>query len=197
MKNEEVKNNIISATIEIIEKSDGDVKNITARKIADRSGVALGLINYHFESKESLIAECCRQIINEKLFGMAPDKIDYTADDGLSDCERLISYARQTFDYIYSNPSIVKISIMSDFKDYDPRGNSSITQKGFQMALRGNISEERKKLVAFSLASTMQIAFLAGDNSELITGYNLRIKKQRDKFIKDTVKMLMEGINEK
>ncbi len=159
--------------------------------------MALGLINYHFGSKENLIAECCRQIINEKLFGLAPDKIDHMAGDGLSDSERLISYASQTFDYIYSNPSIVKISIMSDFKDYDPKGNSSITQKGFQMALRGNIPEKRKKLVAFSLASTMQTAFLAGDNSELITGYNLSIKKQRDRFIKDTVMILMDGINER
>lgn len=68
MKNDEVKKSIIKATIEIIEKSDGDIKNITARKIADKSGVALGLINYHFGSKENLIAECCREIINEKAF---------------------------------------------------------------------------------------------------------------------------------
>jgi Transcriptional regulator len=197
MRNDRIKKSIISATIEIIEKSDGDINNITARKIADKSGVALGLINYHFGSKDNLIAECCRQIIYEKLFDLAPDKIDYMADDGLSDCERLISYARQTFDYIYSNPSIVKISIMSDFKDYDSTGNSSLTQKGFQMALRGDISEKRKKLVAFSLASIMQTAFLAGDNSEFIIGYSLKSKKQRDEFISDTVMMLMNDITEK
>ena len=39
MKNDDVKKSIIKATIEIIEKSDGDIKNITARKIADKSGV--------------------------------------------------------------------------------------------------------------------------------------------------------------
>ena len=190
MKNDEVKKSIIKATIEIIEKSDGDIKNITARKIADKSGVALGLINYHFGSKENLIAECCREIINEKLFGFTPDKVD----DGLSDIERLISFARQTFDYIYSNPSIAKISIISDFKDYNPVGNSSLTQKGFQMALREDISEKRKKFIAFSLASIMQTAFLAGDNSELITGYSLKSKKQRDIFISDVVTMLMNDM---
>lgn len=197
MKNDEVKKSIINATIEIIEKSDGDIKNITARKIADKSGVALGLINYHFGSKENLIAECCREIINEKLFGFTPDKVDYMADDGLSDIERLISFARQTFDYIYSNHSIAKISIISDFKDYNPVGNSSLTQKGFQMALREDISEKRKKFIAFSLASIMQTAFLAGDNSELITGYSLKSKKQRDIFISDVVTMLMNDMTPK
>ena len=194
MKNDEVKKTIIKATIEIIEKSDGDIKNITARKIADKSGVALGLINYHFGSKENLIAECCREIINEKLFGFTPDKVDYMADDGLSDIERLISFARQTFDNLYSHLSIAKISIISDFKDYNPVGNSSLTQKGFQMALREDISEKRKKFIAFSLASIMQTAFLAGDNSELITGYSLKSKKQRDIFISDVVTMLMNDM---
>ncbi len=65
MKNGDIKNLIIDATIQIIEESEGDIKNITARKIADRSGVALGLINYHFGSKENLIAESCGRIIND------------------------------------------------------------------------------------------------------------------------------------
>ena len=55
---EKVKERIINAATELIEKSGGEVKNITARAIAERSGVALGLINYHFESKENLIAIC-------------------------------------------------------------------------------------------------------------------------------------------
>ena len=73
MKNEEIKQRIIETTIGIIEESDGDINNITARKIAQNSGVALGLINYHFGSKENLIAECCKQIINDMLLGMAPE----------------------------------------------------------------------------------------------------------------------------
>lgn len=197
MKNNDIKNSIIDATIHIIEESDGDIKNITARKIADRCGGALGLINYHFGSKENLIAECCGRIINEMLLSLAPDKMDYTLDDGLSDQERLILYARKTFDYIYSNPSIVKISILSDFKDYKPKGNSVLTQKGFQLALRGKMPESRKKQIAFSLASIMQAAFLSGENSEQIIGYKLQNKKQRDKFISDTVTMLMDRTDER
>ena len=127
MKNDDIRSTIIKATMELIEGSDGDINNITAGKITDKCGVALGLINYHFGSKENLIAECCRQIINEMLNGLGPDRIDYQADDGLSDRERLILYARQTFDYLYSNPSIVKISILSDLKNYKDGGNSALT----------------------------------------------------------------------
>ena len=57
--------------------------------------------------------------------------------------------------------------------------------------------ESRKKQIAFSLASIMQAAFLFGENSEQIIGYKLQNKKQRDKFISDTVTMLMGGTDER
>ncbi len=194
--NNDVKELIINATTELIEQSGGDVKTITTRAIAERSGVALGLINYHFESKESLIALCVQRIINKILMQFAPDKIDYTKADGLTDKERLISFARQTFDFLYANYAIVKISILSDFADYLPKSNSAFTQMGFRFALRENIPESKKQRIAFSLTSIMQTAFLSGENSIAITGYDLMEKTQRDRFISDTISMLMEGVYE-
>ncbi len=193
---DKVKETIINAATELIEQSGGEVKNITARAIADKSGVALGLINYHFESKDNLIAICVQRIINKVLMGFAPDKKDYTEPDGLTDKQRLISFARQTFDFLFDNYAIIKISILSDFRDYQPVCNSVYTQMGFRFALRGNIPENKKQLIAFSLTSTMQTAFLSGENSKQITGYNLFDKTERDMFVSDTVSMLMEGIYE-
>lgn len=193
MKNiNEVKENIINATSELIEQSGGNVKNITTRSIAEKSGVALGLINYHFESKERLIALCVQRIINKVLMQFAPDKTDYTQADGLTDKERLISFAQQTYDFLYANYAIVKISILSDFENYQPQSNSAFTQMGFRFALRDNVPESKKQLIAFSLTSIMQTAFLAGENSVAITGYNLMEKAQRDRFISDIISMLME-----
>lgn len=193
---DEIKEIIINATIELIEQSNGDIKTITTRSIAEKSGVALGLINYHFENKENLISLCVQRIINKVLMQFAPDKTDYTKTDGLTDKERLISFAQQTFDFLYAHYSIIKISILSDFASYHPKSNSVFTQMGFRFALRENIPESRKQLIAFSLTSIMQTAFLSGENSVAITGYNLMDKADRDCFISDTVSMLMEGIYE-
>lgn len=192
IKTTNIKENIINTTIKLVEQSNGNIKEITSRAIAEKSGVALGLINYHFENKENLISICVQRIINNVLMNFSPDKISYTNNDGLSDKERLISFAQQTFDFLYANYSLIKISILSDFANYQPKCNSVLTQMGFSFALRGNISESKKKLIAFSLTSIMQTAFLSGDNSVEITGYNLTNKTQRDLFISDTVTMLME-----
>ena len=195
--NDEAKESIIQAAIGLIEVSDGNIRNITARSIADKSGVSLGFINYHFGSKDNLIAICCSRIINKTLMSMSPENIDYKKDDGLTDKERLTSFAKQTFEFIYKNDSTVKLSVLSDLQDYSPDCNSALTQKGFLLALRGNMPESQKKHIAFSLASIMQSAFLAGDNAKEITGYDLKTAKQRAKFITDTINMLFEGIYEK
>ena len=44
--------------------------------------------------------------LREKLMSMSPENVDYTKDDGLTDKERLISYAKQTFEIIYANCSV-------------------------------------------------------------------------------------------
>ncbi len=195
--NDEAKESIIQAAIGLIEISDGNIRSITARSIADKSGVSLGLINYHFGSKDNLIAICCSRIINKTLMSMSPENIDYSKDDGLNDKERLTFFAQQTFEFIFKNYSTVKISILADLQDYSPDCNSALTQKGFLLALRGDMPESQKKHIAFSLASIMQAAFLAGDNAKEITGYDLKTSKQREKFIADTVEMLFEGVYEK
>ena len=190
----DIKELLIDRTIELIKESEGKPERITARAIAQRSGVALGLINYHFGSKDNLLAECCNKIINELLSSMKPGLIK-SEDDGLTDRERLILYAKQTFEYLFANRAIVKMSILSDFRSYGEDTNSALTQKGFQMAIKDDIPGKSKRLIAFSLASSMQTAFLAADESKKITGYDLNTKKGRGSFIEDTVNMLMGGIS--
>ena len=51
-----VKDAIIRTTTELIQEYNGDATKITMRKISERVNVGLGLINYHFGSKEQLIA---------------------------------------------------------------------------------------------------------------------------------------------
>ena len=53
LSTEDEKEVIIKATTELIQENDGNITKITSRRIAERAGVGLGLINYHFESKEN------------------------------------------------------------------------------------------------------------------------------------------------
>ncbi len=192
-ENEKSKNHIIEITTKLIKEYNGDTKRITSRLIAEKADIGLGSINYFFGSKENLVAECIQRIINKMLVGFTPEMTDSTKSDGLSDKERLISWASQTFDFLFENQAIAGISILSDMQNYLPDSNSVYTQKGFAFAIRGNQNEEAKKLLVFILVSAMQVAFLATNAAKEFLGYDLYSKTERDLFISDTVTMLFHG----
>lgn len=193
--NEKCRNRIIEITTELLKEYNGDTKKITSRLIADRADIGLGSINYFFGSKENLITECIQRIINKMLAEFKPDVTDSTKADGLSDKSRLISWASQTFDFLFQNQAIVNISILSDMQDYSANSNSVYTQKGFFYAIRGSQPDAVKRLLVFILVSAMQTAFLAKDNAKEIIGYDLYSKTERDLFLFDTVTLLFSGMD--
>lgn len=195
--NEKTKNHIIEITTELLKKYNGDTTKITSRLIAESAEIGLGSINYFFGSKENLMTECVQRIINKVLIEFTPDITDFAKTDGLSDKMRLISWASQTFDFLFENQAIASISILSDMKNYLANSNSVYTQKGFAFAIRGKQNEEAKKLLVFILVSAMQTAFLAKNVAKEILGYDLYSKAERDLFIYDTVTMLLHGMESK
>ena len=80
---ENLKEAIICATTELIQEFDGDVNKITLRRISERANVGLGLINYHFGSKEQLITLCVQRIINNVVLNFSPDDKLYNKEPKL------------------------------------------------------------------------------------------------------------------
>ena len=192
-----VKENIIRATTELIEQSSGRIHEITSRKIAQQAGVGLGLINYHFGSKENLITICVQRIINNVVMCFSQKK-DTADRSNLSDEERLADWAKQVFDFLFENHAISSISILGDMQNYQIESNSVYTQKGFMKAIQDQgMPEGDKRLLVFMLTGAMQIAFLSGNTAKELLGYDLTIKRQRDLYIDKNVNILFTGVNGK
>lgn len=192
-----LKEEIIRATTDLIQEYNGDVNKITLRIISERAGVGLGLINYHFGNKEQLIVLCVQRIINNVVMCFSPDKKDYSVNDGLKDKERMADWAKQVYDFLFENHAISSISILGDMQNYHTECNSVYTQKGFLLAIQNNIEEEKKRLLSFMLTSSMQVAFLSGESSKEILGFDLRNKIERDSFVDSLVELLFLGVIEK
>lgn len=192
-----LKETIICAATELIQECNGDASKITLRKISERAGVGLGLINYHFGSKEQLIVVCVQRIISQVVACFSPDKKNYREKGGLADKERLADWAKQVYDFLFDNYAISNISILGDMQNYHAKSNSVYTQKGFATAIQADIGEDRKKLLTFMLTSVMQVAFLSGDASREILGYDLGDKGERDRFVDSVVELLFLGVIER
>lgn len=181
---EEIRERIIESAAALIEESGGDVTRITARSVAARAGVALGLINYYFGSKEKLVAECVARIIRRVILGFDTSK-SYPDDRS-----RLEAWAQHVFAFLFEHPEISRISILTDMHAYTAGSNSAGTQKGFALALSGVADLKDRALLALILTSAMQAAFLGRDAAMALWGFDFAESTGRDAFISRIVGLL-------
>lgn len=187
-KHGNVKNHIIEITTELIEQYNGNVKDITSRMIAAKADIGLGLINYHFGSKEKLITECVQHIIGQVVAG-------FHVEQGFkTDKERLAAWATYVFNFLFENSAISRVSILGDLQNYTENCNSVLTQRGFLLSLKNGISNEDKSMFVFILTAAMQTAFLGSETVKQLLGYDFTKTDDRAAYVGKLVDILFEGI---
>ena len=193
MKKDNSKEQLIEATITLINENNGDVSKVTIREIATRSGVAVGLINYLFGNKDNLITICVQKIILNVVATFTPNlNIDSSLDNNSKAKYKLSATSKQVFEFLFNNKSIARISILNDYKDYSDNSNSSMTIKGFTRLLGDlEVDELKKERIAFYLTSTMQVAFIRSLSNSNYLGYDFTNKESRDRFIDDLIDKLL------
>ena len=180
-----VKENIIDATTELIRKSNGNLNQVTIRNIAQQANVSIGLVNYHFKSKETLIEICVGRIIEQVIHS-------FIFNQGINDepKDRILSGATSVFAFLKKNPEIAKISILSDLSSPHTKTNSVTSYQGILNTLPDIFSEEKKKVIAFMLLSTIQSAFLIRTVANDLLGFDLYTEEGVHSFFKYAIDLL-------
>ncbi|MCI8373107.1 MAG: TetR/AcrR family transcriptional regulator [Lachnospiraceae bacterium] len=186
-KNANVKNHIIEVTTELIEQYNGNIREITARMITAKADVGLGLINYHFGSKEKLITECVQRIIGNVISDFQMTK-QYETDQ-----ERLTACAAYVFHFLFEHSAISRVSILGDLQNYTKNCNSVLTQRGFSLSLKQDLADEDKSMLVFILTAAMQTAFLGSKTVKQLLGYDFTKSEDRAAYIGKLVHILFAG----
>lgn len=182
MKNTvDVKEKLIAVTKELILQANGEFEKITIRSIAEKAGVGVGLINYHFQTKENLIEQCVQDVITTDIKNFHPN-IDFK---NMSPLERINISAKGVADFLVDNKEMSRISILGDLKNPSSMDNTFKTITGFLYTFTGspNCDDTNIKQLAFMLCAVMQSAFLRNDVNLEILGFDFFDKKDRDNFI--------------
>lgn len=187
-KNANIKNHIIEVTTELIKQHNGNTKGITARIIAAKAGVGLGLINYHFGSKEKLITECVQRIIG-KIVTEFQMTTQYKTDK-----ERLTACAIYVFDFLFEHSAISRISILSDLQNYTKNCNSVLTQRGFSLSLKNDLANKDTSMFVFILTAAMQTAFLGSETVSQLLHYDFTKTEDRTAYISKLIDILFKGM---
>lgn len=189
--NSPIREKIISATISLIDHSDGLMENITVREIAQKADVAVGLINYHFGSKKNLIEICVQRIISHVMETFS-GTVDSADREGVANKNStgIASFTSSVFMFLSNNPEISKISMLSDLSHPKIESNSSVSYKAIFKAIPDTEPENIRKIKAFMLLSTIQSSFLNRQISNELLGLNLCCESDYRKFFQMSAEIL-------
>lgn len=187
-ENDPTKEKIIAAAITLIQE---DEQNISVRKIVQRAGVGVGLVNYYFQSKENLINIAVQRIID----GVIAKVPSLVRESGMPPEEKLRFVMKKTLEYLDSHPNVSRISILSDMKCGTSRDNTQLSIQAFDRILQEIIPDENKRTLAgHILCASMQSVFLRSGVLQETTGFNFHDAEQRSRFVDGVIDTVLNGI---
>lgn len=170
---------IIQTTITLIKEKGDDLDKITIREISKRSGVGLGLVNYHFGNKDKLIELCVERIIN----GIVEQFQNIRKEtEGFTPFEKLEYLGSMTFDFLFEHSAVSRISVLTDMKNPRIDDNTRRTYAAYLplvAACRPDWDEHTVKRKTFCLISVMQQAFLRYETASMILDVDLNKRENR------------------
>ncbi|MGJ7922223.1 TetR/AcrR family transcriptional regulator [Neobacillus sp. LXY-4] len=191
MKTTEVKERIMATTIALIEECDS-IENVTIRDIAAKTGVGVGLINYHFQTKDNLINQCVQKII-----GNIINKFEVMSQGvSLEPIEKLRFLIKATCTFLATNQGVSRVSILSDLVAGTTSDNTSQTINAYLPVVR-SIFEDTKTdteiyISTHILISTLQSAFLRSEVLLQSVAVDFYDKEQRDQFIDKVIERIFQ-----
>lgn len=178
----DIREKIITTTIELI-KIYGETDMITIREIASKTGVGVGLINYHFQTKDNLINLCIMEIIGQSISQLLTSEQSME----MKAIDKLVELSKGIATFMAVNPGISRISITNDL--VSPNLNDNIAQLiGLLMPIVKEIYGDKKDdgellVLLHMLISSISVAFVRNNvNCETIK-INFNYEEQRDKFV--------------
>lgn len=177
---ESAKEQLLNAALSLIEEGKS-ISVITIRDITGRAGLATGLVNYYFGSKENLFLS----LLAEKFF----NDIKKLRDDCLSlnknPKEKLIHFLQRINERRDVKPEIIKFILQSVIL----MGIHDIEELiiPFVREINPNLSPPQQKLKSFQLIVPLQVMSLNPEGFGAFIGVDIMDSEERDLVIKTMI----------
>lgn len=196
MKEKTPKQRIVTAAIDLMLER-GDMTRVTIRDIASRAGVGIGLVNYHFQTKENLINQSVRQFIGEKVIAVWDEEAE---TEGMSSADSLKAMLKSAAGFLADYPGISRISILFDLTNPSPEDNSMQTIRGLLPILRSaleavydqSVGEQEIVKTAWQIVAAIHESFLRAALLKEETGVDFFDPPSRDAYIESMVDKLLD-----
>jgi AcrR family transcriptional regulator len=178
----EARERILSASMDLIIERGG-AGDVTTRDIAARAGVGIGLVNYHFQTKENLISLCVKRIAGSA----ADDLAQLAASTEMEPVEKLRLLFKSFARFLAANPGIARVSGGIDLLTPTKLDNTDRLLEACLPAIKevcaGKATETEMRVLLHLVVSSLQAAFLRGDAFKGFAGFDFANDAQRDQFV--------------
>ncbi|SHJ28050.1 transcriptional regulator, TetR family [Geosporobacter subterraneus DSM 17957] len=173
----DARNRIIKAAIEILDEV-ADVDKITVRQVAERANVGVGLINYHFKTKDNLLSIAIGEVMVKMATG-------FSTPGHYSDMEpvlRLKKMLKELYSFAERHEKLVKFTLTHGILNGDMQ-----TPLLLVPALReifGNRKDEiQLRIIALQIIMPIQVTSISPSAFHYYSGIDLYNEAQRNNFI--------------
>ncbi len=185
---QDIKQKIIQDTIRLIEGKDSRLMDITVRDICHEAGISVSQINYHFQTKENLIAQCVQVIIGDVISRSEAVSATIQASSAV---EKLKCMLKRTFGFLYNNENISKISILTDHQKPHANDNTAQTIRAYQPLVEAALKERNllydSGMITTTVILEFQGTFLRTDVIKQDLHLDLREGNARNKWVDEYV----------
>ena len=192
MADRNVKQAIMDSATALVERC-GEA-HVTVRDIAADAGVGVGLINYHFGSKDELLRQCAQATVARELGWFRASAAKLEDRPAL---ERLRLMSRRTCDYMAEHPELTRLSLLTDLRQGDYAGDNmdqSMAEFLPLVAAAGDSDPDDliTKLRTHILIHAFQAAMLRSASVKARIGLDFFDKTDRDRFVDLTIDQLFQ-----
>ena len=186
MSSPEAKNRIIAAVRELIAEGE-DLHSITIRQVAERAKVSIGLINYHFDSKDDLLSIAISGYMAEMASGYAAPGV--TSD--LNPAQQLKAMLKNLYHFAAQHEQLMTFTITQNLL----RGEMQTPL--FLVPLLKQVFGDEKddmqlRIIALQILFPLQIASINPAAFLLYAGIDLHDEPQRNHLIDLLVDQLLK-----
>lgn len=186
MNEQDARQSIIDAAKAILGEVD-DVEKITVRQIAERAGVGIGLINYHFKSKDNLLCIAIGDVMSRTISGFGKEDLHKNLDP----VSKLKTMIKELYLLAGNDEKMIRFLLTREIIDGNMQ--TALYLVPLLEEIYGNSKDNMQlRIIALQILYPIQVTALNPSAFHLYSGVDLTNIEQRNHFIDTLIDNLVK-----
>lgn len=178
---------LIIDTAKDLMNETGNIEEITVRQIAARAEVGIGLINYHFKSKDNLLSAAVGDVMSEIITRFMKGDNDTISQPVV----KLKTLVKELYSFGGRSEKLIRFILNREITGGDLR--TALHLISFLKEIYGEDEDEMKlRIIALQILLPIQVTGLNQEAFLMYSGIDLTDAQQRDKFIDTLINNLIK-----